>query len=159
LQLKTLSIISVVSNLKAVLKADMIAAMKAGDKPLLATVRSINALIKQYEVDQRQEVDDAKIIELLEKARKQRVESINQYQQAKRDDLVKIEQLELEIIEKYLPAKLSSAEVQKVVTSIIEELQPNGMADMGKIMGQAKAKLQGQADMAEVSSLVKKNLS
>ena len=133
--------------------------MKSGEKARLATIRSINALIKQFEVDHRTEVDDGKIIELLEKARKQRLESIKQYQQANREDLVNVEQQELEIIESYLPAKLSAQEVQKIIDVIIAEIQPQGMADMGKVMAQAKQRLQGKADMTEVSSLVKSALS
>lgn len=146
------------SDLKNTLKQDMIAAMKAGNKELLATIRSINALIKQYEVDERMDADDTKVISLLEKARKQRIESIKQFQQAGRDDLVKVEQSELTIIESYLPEKISQQEIQQTITDIMAKLQPTGLSDMGKVMTEAKARLQGRADMAIVSQLVKKTL-
>lgn len=146
------------TDLKIRLKQDMIAAMKVADKPLLATIRSINALIKQFEVDQRIEADDTKVLELLEKARKQRIESIKQYQQGNREDLVEVERFELAVIDRYLPEKLSASALQKVVDEIIADVQPKGMMDMSKVMAEAKKRLQGQADMALVSQLAKQSI-
>ncbi len=138
---------------------DIKAAMKAGDKPRLGTLRLVSAAIKQYEVDQREEVDDERALELLTRMVKQRRESITQYEAGGRDDLVAKERAELEIIGAYLPAQLSEADIDAEVDAAIASTGAAGPADMGKVMGVLKGALKGRADMAAVSQRVKARLA
>ena len=146
-------------SLKTQLTDDMKTAMKAGDKPRLGVIRLINAAIKQKEVDERIEVDDAQVLAVLEKMVKQRRDSISQYDAANRQDLADIERAEMAVIETYLPAKLDAAAIQAAIEAAVAETGASGPADMGKLMGVLKPQLAGQADMGEVSKLVKQRLS
>lgn len=146
-------------SLKQRLTDDMKAAMKAGEKERLGTIRLMNAAIKQKEVDERIEVDDTQVLAILEKMMKQRKDSVSQYEGAGRDDLAAVERAEMAIIEQYLPAKLGEAEVLAVIDAVIAEVGASSPADMGKVMGAVKSKLAGQADMGEVSKLIKQRLA
>ena len=146
-------------TLKTQLTDDMKAAMKAGDKVRLGVIRLINAAIKQREVDERIELDDAAVLAVLEKMQKQRRDSISQFDAAGRDDLAGIERDEMAIIEHYLPAKLGEDEIRAEIDKAIAATGASGPADMGKLMGVLKPRLAGQADMGQVSALVKKALA
>ena len=146
-------------SLKQQLVEDMKAAMKSGDKQTLGVVRLINAAIKQREVDERIELDDAAVIAAMEKMVKQRKDSVSQFEAAGREDLAAIERAEIVVIEKYLPAKLGEAEILAAIDAAIAETGATGPADMGKLMGVLKPKLAGQADMGVVSALVKKKFA
>jgi len=146
-------------SLKQRLTDDMKAAMKAGEKERLGTIRLMNAAIKQKEVDERIEVDDTQVLAILEKMMKQRKDSVSQYEAANREDLAVIERAEMAIIKQYLPAKLGEAEVLAVIDAVIAETGASSPADMGKVMGAVKPKLAGQADMGEVSKLIKQRLA
>jgi len=145
-------------SLKQQLTDDMKAAMKSGDKARLGVIRLINAAIKQREVDSRTTLDNTAVIVVLEKMRKQRQDSISQYENAKREDLAAIERAELVVINTYLPAKLSEAELLAAIQSAIAETGAKSPADMGKLMGLLKSRLAGQADMGQLSQLVKQQL-
>ena len=146
-------------SLKTQLTDDMKAAMKSGEKERLGVIRLINAAIKQKEVDERVELDDAGVIAVLEKAVKQRKDSISQYEAASREDLAAVERAEMTVIERYLPAKMGEAEVIAAIDAAIAETGAKGPADMGKLMGVLKPRLAGQADMGQVSALVKQRLA
>ena len=146
-------------SLKQQLVEDMKAAMKSGDKHTLGVVRLINAAIKQREVDERIELDDAAVIAAMEKMVKQRKDSVSQFDAAGRKDLSAVERAEIVVIEKYLPAKLGEAEILAAIDAAIAETGASGPADMGKLMGALKPKLAGQADMGLVSALVKKKFA
>ena len=147
------------SQLKSRLTTDMKTAMKAGEKDRLAVIRLMLSAIKQVEVDERIEVDDARVTVVLDKMGKQRRESISQFSDAGRDDLIAIEQAELEIIQEYLPEALSEAEISDLIGQAIEESGAASMKEMGKVMGILKPKLQGRADMGKVSQQIKSQLS
>jgi uncharacterized protein YqeY len=147
------------SELKAKITEDMKAAMRAQEKERLATIRLIQAAIKQKEVDDRIELDDAQVLAVLDKMVKQRRESIAQFEKAGRDDLIAKEQSELEVIQVYLPEALSDAEVDALIAEAIAATGAAEMKDMGKVMGQLKPKLQGRADMGAVSAKIKAKLS
>jgi hypothetical protein len=146
-------------SLKQRLTDDMKAAMKSGDKERLGVIRLVNAAIKQREVDERIQLDDAAVLAVLEKMVKQRKDSVNQYEAAKREDLAAIERAEIAVIEGYLPEKLGEAEILAAIDAAIADTGATGPADMGKLMGVLKPKLVGQADMGQVSALVKKKLA
>ncbi len=146
-------------SLKENLQADIIAAMKARETNKLATLRLLSAAIKQREVDSQTTLDDAAVIAVIEKACKQRRESIAQYQQANRLDLVEVEQYELDIISAYLPAQMSDTEINQAVADAIAQTGATSMQDMGKVMGVLKGALAGKADMSKVSALIKTQLS
>ena len=147
-------------SLKQKLTDDMKAAMKAGEKDRLATIRLINAALKQKEVDERIELDDAAVLAVLEKMVKQRKDSITQYESAGRDDLAAVEKAEMAIIQAYLPAQLSEAEIDAAIQAAITEAHAgNGPAAMGKVMGVLKPKLAGKADMGLVSQRLKAALA
>ncbi len=133
--------------------------MKAGEKDRLAALRLISAAFKQFEVDQRAEVDDERAVELLTRMAKQRRESIEQYDSAGRDELADKERFELDIIATYLPAQLDAAELEAHVAAAIASTGASGMRDMGKVMGVLNGELKGRADMAAVSALVKARLA
>jgi len=147
------------SSLKPQLTDDMKSSMKRGDKHRLGVVRLILAAIKQIEVDERIELDDTRILAVLDKMVKQRRESIAQYARAGRDDLVAVEEAEIVIIQEYLPAALSEAEINALVEQSIEATGAASIKDMGKLMGVLKPQLQGRADMGKVSELIKSRLS
>ncbi len=144
--------------LKTRLKEDMKTAMKGGDKPRLAVIRLIMAAIKQREVDERIALDDSQILLVLGKMVKQRRDSIKQYADAGRDDLASAEQAEIDVIQGYLPAALSEEQISQIVVQAIADVGATSMQDMGKVMGKIKPQLQGRADMAAVSAIVKQRL-
>ncbi len=146
------------SNLKPHLVADMKSTMKSGDKARLKVIRMILAAIKQVEVDERIELDDSRVIAVLDKMAKQRRESISQFEQAGRDDLAEIEKAELEVIQHYLPEALSEDEINALIDAAIAETGASDMKQMGQVMGKLKPQLQGRADMGQVSQLIKARL-
>ena len=147
------------SGIKTQISNDVKDAMRSKDKDRLAALRLILAAFKQKEVDERIELSDEQSISILNKMAKQHRDSIEQFGQANRDDLIKKERLELDIIESYLPEKLSEEEVNLLIDEAISETEANSAKDMGKVIGLLKGKLQGQADMGEVSRLIKTKLS
>ncbi|HHF7375222.1 GatB/YqeY domain-containing protein [Legionella bozemanae] len=146
-------------TIKERLNNDVKDAMRAKDKELLSTLRLITAAVKQVEVDERIEVDDERMLVILDKMSKQRKESIAQYEKANREDLVAQEQYELDVLKKYLPEPLSAAEIEKMIQEAIAATGAEKMADMGKVMALLKPNLQGRADMAQVSAMIKAKLS
>ena len=137
----------------------MKAAMRAKDAARLSTIRLLLAAIKQREVDERIELDDAAVVAVIERMIKQRRESIAQFEKASRTDLADAEKAELQLLSGYLPAQMSDAEVQQEVESAISASGASGVKDMGKVMAALKSRLAGKADMGKVSSLVKSKLS
>jgi hypothetical protein len=147
------------SELKERIVEDMKAAMRAKEKDRLMTVRSILAVIKQQEVDTREELSDTDVLAILDKLSKQRRESISQYSAAGRDDLVAQEELELGFIQEYLPEPLTDDEIQDIVAEAIASTGANSMQDMGKVMAHLKSLAQGRADMGKISGLIKSALA
>ncbi|CAL1241399.1 GatB/YqeY domain-containing protein [Candidatus Methylocalor cossyra] len=143
------------SALKERLQADMKTAMKAGEKDRLGVIRLIMAAIKQREVDERIALDDTQVIAVLDKMVKQRREAIAQYQAGGREDLAAVEKDEIKIIQSYLPEPLSDADLQALIRDAIAETGASGIAAMGKVMALLKPKVQGRADLSEVSAKVK----
>ena len=133
--------------------------MRAKEAARLSTIRLLLAAIKQREVDERIELDDAQVLSVIEKMIKQRRESIAQYEKAARKDLADVEKAEIEVLSGYMPAQMSDADVEKLVQSTISETGASGVKDMGKVMAALKGKLAGKADMGKVSALVKAKLS
>lgn len=146
-------------SLKARITEDMKTAMKAKEATRLATIRLLLAAIKQKEVDERVELDDAAVAAVIEKLLKQRKDSVAQYQAAARQDLADAEQAEIAILAAYLPEKMSTEETAAAVAAAVAETGASGPADMGKLMAVLKPRLAGKADMAEVSKLVKAALA
>ena len=146
-------------SLKLRLTDDMKAAMKGGDKHTLGVVRLMLAAVKQREVDERVELDDAAVLAVLEKMVKQRRDSVSQYEAAAREDLAQVERDEIVVIERYLPEKLGEAEILAAIEAAKAQTGAAGPADIGKLMGVLKPQLAGQADMGMVSRLVKQSLS
>lgn len=146
-------------SLKTQLTEDMKTAMRAKDQVSLSTIRLINAAIKQFEVDERTEADDAKVISILTKMVKQRKDSAKIYTEAGRQDLADKENAEIEILNRYLPQMMSAEEIKTVVEAAITETGASGMADMGKVMGVLKTRLAGKADMGEVNKVLKTALT
>lgn len=147
------------SALKHRINEDVKAAMRSKEKNRLAALRLITASIKQREVDERIELDDTQVMAVLDKMAKQHRDSIEQYTQAERQDLVEQEQFELDIILGYLPQPLDAAEINARIDEVIAATGAASMKDMGKVMGQLKTALQGRADMGKVSALVKARLN
>ena len=146
-------------SLKTQLTEDMKTAMRAKDQVSLSTIRLINAAIKQFEVDERTEADDAKVISILTKMVKQRKDSAKIYTEAGRQDLADKENAEIEILNRYLPQMMSAEEIKTAVEATIAETGASGMADMGKVMGVLKTRLTGKADMGEVNKVLKAALT
>ena len=146
-------------SLKTQLTEDMKTAMRAKDQVSLSTIRLINAAIKQFEVDERTEADDAKVISILTKMVKQRKDSAKIYTEAGRQDLADKENAEIGILNRYLPQMMSAEEIKTVVEAVIAETGASGMADMGKVMGVLKTHLAGKADMGEVNKVLKTALT
>ena len=145
--------------LKAQIQEDMKAAMKGGDKVRLGVIRLIMAAIKQREVDERIDLNDEQILAVLDKMVKQRRDSIKQYSDAGRDDLARVEQAEVEIIQDYLPEALSEDEIDTIIEQAIRETGATSMQDMGKVMGLLRPAVQGLADMNAVSAAVRARLA
>jgi uncharacterized protein YqeY len=145
-------------SLKDTIKAAMKAAMKAREKARLGTIRLMQAEFKRIEVDERIELDDARVIAVLDKMLKQRRDSAEQFQNAGRQELADQELLEIGIIQEFLPAQLSEDEINELVDAAIAATDASGMQAMGAVMGQLKPQLQGKADMGAVSQRVKSRL-
>ncbi len=146
-------------SLKLKLTDDMKAAMKSGEKDRLQVIRLINAGIKQREVDERIQLDDAQVLSVLEKMVKQRKDSITQYEAAAREDLAQVERYELGVIQTYLPAQMATAEVEAIVVAAIAEAGAASAKDMGKVIALVKPKVAGRTDMGKLSELVKQKLA
>lgn len=146
-------------SLKNQVIEDMKSAMKAGDKDRLKVVRLILAAIKQVEIDQRIELDDATVLAILNKMVKQRRDSVEQFEKGNREDLAAIERAEIVVLENYLPEQLSADDLAALVDEVIVATGAESIRDMGKVMGQIKAKAAGRADMGAVSATVKERLS
>ncbi len=146
-------------SLKQKITDDMKTAMRAGDTKQRDTIRLLQAAIKQKEVDERIEIDDAAIIAIIEKMLKQRKDSITHYEAAKRDDLATAEQDEINILSVYMPQALSDDEVERLVAEAVAETDAKNMQDMGKVMAILKPRLAGRTDMAKVSAIVKAKIS
>lgn len=145
-------------SLKGQIQDDMKSAMKAGDKDRLKVVRLILAGIKQIEVDERKELDEADVLGLLNKMVKQRRDSVSQFVDGGRQDLADIETQEISVLEAYLPQQLSDEELDSLVDEVIAATGAESIRDMGKVMGQIKAKAAGRADMGAVGGKVKAKL-
>ena len=145
-------------SLKARIQQDMKDAMRAADKPRLATIRLILAAIKQKEVDERKELDDVEVTLVLEKMVKQRRESISQFEKAGRTDLVDQETAELAVIQPYLPEPLNESELNTLIDEALAQSGAASVRDMGKVMALLKPGIQGRADMSAVSALIKARL-
>ncbi|MBU3697819.1 GatB/YqeY domain-containing protein [Dechloromonas sp.] len=146
-------------SLKARITEDMKSAMKAKEAGRLAAIRLLLAAIKQKEVDERTELDDAAVSSVIEKLVKQRKDSVTQYEAAGRADLADVEKAEIAILSAYLPEKMGNDEIAAAVTAAVAATGAKGPADMGKLMAVLKPQLAGKADMAEVSKLVKAALA
>ncbi|WP_457674218.1 GatB/YqeY domain-containing protein [Thiolapillus sp.] len=147
------------SALKQRITDDMKAAMKGGDKARLGVIRLILAALKQIEVDERIELDDTRVLAILDKMVKQRRDSIAQYESAGRTELAEQEQFEIGIIQDYLPQQLSEEEIATLIDEALAATGASSMKDMGKLMGWLKPKLQGRADMGAVSASIKQKLN
>lgn len=145
-------------SLKARITEDMKAAMRAKDTARLGAIRLLQAAIKQREVDERIELDDAQVVAAIEKMLKQRRDSISQYEAAKRQDLADAEKFEVAVLQAYMPAQLSEAEIEAEVVKAIAASGAASAKDMGKVMGLLKSALAGRADMGKVSGLIKAKL-
>jgi uncharacterized protein YqeY len=145
--------------LKDRITEDMKGAMRAGEKERLGTIRLVLAAIKQREVDERITLDDGQVLAVLEKMIKQRKESIAQFESGGRADLVAKEQAELAVLQVYLPAQMSEAEIDALIAEAVAATGASSIKDMGKVMGIVKAKAQGKADMGAVSARIKQKLS
>ena len=146
-------------SLKEQITEDMKSAMRAGEKERLATIRMILAAIKQREVDERIQLDDSQVLAALEKMIKQRKEAITQFESGGRADLVAKESAEIAILQAYLPAQLSDAEIDSLIAAAIASTGAASIKDMGKVMGVVKTQAQGKADMGKVSARIKARLT
>jgi len=144
--------------LKGQITEDMKSALKAGEKDRLKVVRLILAAINQIEIDTREELDDAAVLAVLTKMVKQRRDSIEQFEKGNREDLAAIERAEIAVLNDYLPEQLSAEELATLVDEVIQATGAEGIRDMGKVMGQIKAKASGRADMGALSATVKERL-
>jgi len=142
-------------TLKERITEDMKAAMRASDKERLSTIRMVQAAIKQREVDERITLDDAQVVSVLEKMVKQRKESVTQFEQGGRHDLADREKAEIALLQTYLPAQLSAAEIDAIVRDAIAATGATSVKDMGKVMGVVKSQAAGRADMGVVSARIK----
>jgi hypothetical protein len=146
-------------SLKIRINDDMKTAMKARDTARLGAIRLLMSAMKQREVDERIELDDAAVIAIIEKMLKQRKDSITQYEAAKRQDLADAEKFEVGVLTAYMPQSMSAAEVEAIVARAVADSGAKGPADMGKVIALVKPQVAGRADMGEVSKLVKAKLT
>ena len=144
---------------KANIQQDLHQAMRSGDKPKVQALRLVLAAIKQIEVDERIEVDANRLLAILSKMAKQRQESIEQYKQANRLDLVTQEEYELALIQSYLPKPLQEDELLEIIANAIKESEATSIRDMGKVMNLLRSQLTGRADLSKVSEMIKQKLS
>ncbi len=147
------------SDLKLAIADATKSAMKAREKERLAVLRMVNSELKRVEVDERRELSDADVLGILNKMLKQRQDAFKQFSDAGRDDLATQEAFEMELIQGFLPAQMSDAELDALITKIIADTGATGMQDMGKVMAQVKSAAAGQADMGRASALVKAKLT
>ena len=147
-------ILSLVEQVKSAMKA----AMRAREKETLATIRLIQAEFKRVEVDERIEIDDARALAIMDKMVKQRRDSASQFRDADRPELADVEDAEIAIIQTFLPAQLSTEEIDALIDEALADIDAEGIAAMGTLMGKLKPQLQGRADMGEVSQRVKAKL-
>ncbi len=147
------------SQLKQRIQEDVTAAMRARDKPRLASLRLVTAAIKQLEVDSRAQLEDPEVLRVLEKMLKQRRDSLQQFSDAGRQDLADQESYEIAVIEAYMPEALSEGELAALIDAAIAETGASCMRDMGKVMGLLKPRVQGRADLGAVSATVKQKLN
>lgn len=147
------------SELKANISAAVKDAMRAKEKERLAVLRTVMAEFKRIEVDERIELDDARVLQVLDKLVKQRKDSFTQYEEAGRQDLADVEKFEIEVIQQFLPEALSEEEITSILREAIAETSAESMKDMGKVMAIVKPKVQGRADMGNVSKIVKQLLA
>ncbi|MHB1677216.1 MAG: GatB/YqeY domain-containing protein [Sulfuriferula sp.] len=145
-------------SLKTRITEDMKSAMRAKETARLGAIRLLLAAIKQREVDERIELDDVQIIAVIDKMLKQRRDSITQYEAAGRQDLADIEHFEVGVLQSYMPAAASDAEIDALIVQVVAETGASGVKDMGKVMAAIKSKLAGRADMAVVSGRIKATL-
>ncbi len=146
-------------SLKAQITEDMKTAMRARDSARLGAIRLLQAAIKQREVDERIELDDTQVIEAIEKMLKQRRDSIEAYEKANRQDLVDVEKFEVGVLQTYLPPALTDDEVKAILEKVITDTAASGMKDMGKVMAAIKLLVVGRADMGKISGLIKARLN
>ena len=146
-------------SLKAQVTEAMKDAMRAKDAPRLSALRLLLSAIKQIEVDERIEIDDAGVIAVIEKMLKQRRDSISQYEAAGRQDLADVEKFEVTVLQAYMPQPLSESEVDALVAQAITSSGATSVKDMGKVMAAVKPQLAGRADMGKVSGLIKAKLA
>jgi len=143
------------SNLKERLNEDVKVAMRNKDRDRLVTLRMITAAIKQKEVDERVELDDARVLSIIDKMARQHRDSIQQFEAAGRTDLVDKEKTELAIVQGYLPEQLGEDEIKQLIQSAIQSTGASSVKDMGKVMGIIRSQIQGRADMTRTGELVK----
>lgn len=146
-------------SLKDTIIEDTKTAMRNKDASTLGTLRLLQAAIKQKEIDDRITLDDAGIVTVLQKMLKQRQDSIEAFRQAKRQDLLDKEEMEVKVLNQYMPQQLSNDEITEIIEAAITNTSASGMQDMGKVMGIVKEKIAGRANMAEVSQIIKSRLS
>ncbi len=146
-------------SLKEQLKSDLKDAMRAKELVKRDSIRAINTMIKQIEVDERKELNDEDVIKLIQRGIKQREEAATQYKEANRDDLVAVELEQVEVFKKYLPKQLSDEELEAGMKEIISEVGASSIKDMGKVMGNATKKFAGIADGKRINEMVKKLLA
>ena len=146
------------SDLKAQLMAEMKAAMKAKDKERLVVVRAMQAAVKQIEIDNQTTLDDAGVLQVLDKGIKQRREAYQQFKDADRQDLADAEAFQMSVIQEFMPAALNEDEISALIDKAMTETGASSMQDMGKVMAILKPEMQGRADMGQVSKLIKAKL-
>jgi uncharacterized protein YqeY len=146
------------TSIKERLTADIKAAMKGGDKARLGALRMMHAAIRQREIDDRTELGDDQVLEVLDRMAKRHRESITQYAEADRTDLVEQEESELAVIAEYLPEPLGDEELDRMIGEAVAETGAASMKDMGRVMAELKPRVQGRADMSAVSARVKARL-
>ncbi len=141
------------------LEKDMINSLKSKEKERLTVIREVKAAMKQAQIDQKKEINEELLTEVVSKAIKTRKESIKEFEKGSRQDLVDKTTFEIEVLNEYLPEQLSEEEIRKIIEETFEKVQPTSQKDMGKIMGTLTPLLKGKADMGEVSSIIKEKLS
>jgi uncharacterized protein YqeY len=145
-------------NLKELLKSDLKDAMRAKEIVKRDSIRAINTMIKQIEVDERKELNDSDVIALIQKGVKQREDAISQFKEASRDDLIAVEQEQIDVFALYLPKQLDDNELEDILKDIIKEVEATSMKDMGKIMPKAKELIGAKADGKRINLTIKKLL-
>ena len=146
-------------SIKQTISEDMKTFMRAKDTARLGAVSLLHASIKQKEVDERIELSDDQVLTVIQKMLKQRKDSIEAYQKANRQDLIDQEQLEIDVLTKYMPEPLTDGEVRTIIDEVIAEVNATDMKDMGKVVGVLKSKIAGRADMGQVSKTVREKLT